>query len=102
MQTEEHGIGKDGGAGQAEERLSKPRTFKIEIDKKHYETQNPKPTGAELLTLAGKTPPEQFALYLRVKGNQPERIGLADHVDLTEPGVERFVTLPLDQTEGQR
>jgi len=77
----------------------RPRLFKIEIDKKPYETSNPHPTGRELLQLAGKIPPEQFGLYLRGKG-QPKRIGLDEIVNLEEPGVERFVTLPLDQTEG--
>jgi hypothetical protein len=74
--------------------------FKIQIDKHIFETRNPLPTGRELLELAGKNPPEQFALYLKPKGEQPKRIALADKVDLREPGVERFVTLPLDQTEG--
>lgn len=78
----------------------KPQSFKIQIDKVEYETTNPTPTGRELLTQAGKIPPEQFAIYLKAKGNQPQRVGLDETVDLREPGVERFVTLPLDQTEG--
>jgi hypothetical protein len=79
---------------------SKPRVFKIQIDKHSFESRNPTPTGRELLILAGKTPPEQFAIYQKMPGNQPTRIGLDATVDLREPGVERFVTLPLDQTEG--
>ena len=92
--------GKPGGDDRGGEQPTKPRAFRIQIDKKPYEVHHPKPTGLELLTLAGKVPPEQFALYLRNKGSQPLRIGLNDKVDLEEPGVERFVTLPLDQTEG--
>lgn len=78
----------------------KPRLYKIQIDKPFFEIPNPTPTGRELLKLAGKNPPDQFALYLKIKGGQPKRIGLDDRIDLREPGVERFVTLPLDQTEG--
>jgi hypothetical protein len=78
----------------------KPRIFKIQIDKVHYELHDANPTGAHLLTLAGKLPVENFAIYQRMKEGQPHRIGLHDHVDLTKPGTERFVTLPLDQTEG--
>lgn len=88
---------------QAEEKAEhagKPQSFKIQIDKPFFVTENPTPTGRDLLTLAGKTPPEQFAIYQKVKGGQPKRIGLDEKVDLREPGVERFVTLPLDQTEG--
>jgi hypothetical protein len=78
----------------------KPTVFKVQIDKNIFETRNPTPTGRDLLTLASKLPPEQFALYLKVKGEQPKRVGLDETVNLREPGVERFVTLPLDQTEG--
>ncbi len=82
------------------EHAGKPQVFKIQIDKSFFETSNPKPTGRDLLILAGKNPPEQYAIYLKAKGGQPQRIGLTQTVDLCEPGVERFVTLPLDQTEG--
>jgi hypothetical protein len=78
----------------------KPREYRVQIDKNFYEFRNPTPTGRELLTRAGKVPPDQFAIYLKVKGEQPQRIGLDQTVDLREPGTERFVTLPLDQTEG--
>ena len=92
--------GEHGHVGnQSPQPTHRPRLFKIEIDKKQYEISNPEPTGRDLLQLAGKVPPERFALYLRVKG-QPQRIGLDEKVNLEEPGVERFVTLPLDQTEG--
>lgn len=80
-----------------DDKKSKP--FKIQIDKDQYELDNPTPTARELLALAGKTPPEHFALYLKDKG-KPQRLQLDERVDLREPGVEKFVTLPLDQTEG--
>ena len=82
-----------------EQERGKP-TYKIQIDKPFFEVADPTPTGRALLLLAGKTPPEQFALYLKVPGAQPKRIPLDETVDLRAPGVERFVTLPLDQTEG--
>jgi hypothetical protein len=82
------------------EPVEKPRLFEIQIDKTVYKVENPTPTGRELLGIAGKSPPDQFAIYLKHKGAQPERIGLDQKVDLREPGVEKFVTLPLDQTEG--
>ena len=78
----------------------RPPTFRVQIDKPFFDVSNPVPTGRDLLILAGKLPPEQFALYLRIRGGQPRRIQLVEPVDLRAPGVERFVTLPLDQTEG--
>jgi hypothetical protein len=77
----------------------KPIVYKIQIDKKEYDVTNPTPAARDLLVLAGKVPPEHFALYRKDKG-QPERLTLDERVDLREPGVEKFVTLPLDQTEG--
>ena len=84
------------GSGEMEQ----PREYKIQIDKEILAVTNPNPTGRELLEFAGKKPPEQFAIYLKVKGGQPQRIEDEEKVNLTHPGVERFVTLPLDQTEG--
>lgn len=78
----------------------KSGAFKIQIDKQLLDVRDATPSGRDLLVLAGKSPPEQFALYLKPRGGQPKRVGLDDKVDLREPGVERFVTLPLDQTEG--
>ena len=74
--------------------------YKIQIDKDIISIPFPTPTGQELLKYAGKEPPEQYAIYLKVKGGQPQRIKADEKVDLRKPGVERFVTLPLDQTEG--
>lgn len=77
-----------------------PPAYKVQIDKGIFETHDPTPTGKDLLVLAGKNPPEHFAIYRKPKQGQPIRVELNERVDLREPGVERFVTLPLDQTEG--
>jgi len=92
----EHELAESAGTAQP----AKPRIYKVLIEKTLYEVADPAPTGRELLTIAGKQPPDQFAIYLKLPGQQPKRIGLDEKVDLREPGVERFVTLPLDQTEG--
>ena len=76
------------------------RTYKVQIDKTHYELENATPTARELLVIAGKQPPENFALYFKPHSGAPVRIAIDEKADLREPGVERFVTLPLDQTEG--
>ena len=76
------------------------REYKVQIDKDFLEAPVSRMTGRELLELAGKKPAEGYAIYLKVKGGQPQRIDLDQKIDLSQPGVERFVTLPLDQTEG--
>ena len=74
--------------------------YKVQIDKDFFEAPVSRMTGRELLELADKKPAEGYAIYLKVKGGQPQRIDLDQKIDLSPPGVERFVTLPLDQTEG--
>ncbi|HEX2653159.1 MAG TPA: multiubiquitin domain-containing protein [Xanthobacteraceae bacterium] len=78
-----------------------PETFKIRIDKTDFEINNSQPTGRDLLLLAGKNPPERFQIFQRQNSGTLVQLPLDKTVDLTEPGVERFVTLPLDQTEGE-
>jgi hypothetical protein len=78
-----------------------PVTYKVQIDKSQYEIENPDPTGRDLLILAGKNPPDRFQIFQRGKEGALQPIELDDTVDLRKPGVERFVTLPLDQTEGE-
>lgn len=99
MVSEESGSERKAGSGGPGEG-QRPRLYKIQIDKAFFETGDATPTGRALLQLAGKAPVEQFAIYLRAQGGQPSRIELDEIVDLRKPGVERFVTLPLDQTEG--
>ena len=72
----------------------------VQIDKDCFEAPATRMTGRELLELAGKKPAEHFAIYRKIKGGQPERIGLDEKIDLSRLGMERCLTLPLDQTEG--
>lgn len=78
------------------------KKYRIRIDKDHFDIANPVITGRELLMLASKEPVERFAVYQKVKGGGTERIALGQSVDVRTAGLERFVTLPLDQTEGSR
>ena len=68
-----------------------PREYKVQIDKDFFEAPVARMTGRELLELAGKKPAEGYAIYLKVKGGQPQRIDLDQKLDLCKPGVERFV-----------
>lgn len=76
------------------------RYFKVKVDLEYFTFDDPRPTGRQILVKAGKIPPERFILRQRNFGHQTREIGLDEHVDLAAPGVERFVTLPRDQTDG--
>ena len=75
-------------------------SYRIRIDKTNYTVQTPKISGRGLLELAKKDP-AKFGIYQHVRGRS-SRVVLDAEVDLTTPGMERFSTLPLDQTEGGR
>lgn len=76
------------------------KRYKIRVDREKFTVNVPTPSGRQILEIAGKRPPENWLLNQKVRGGQVRPIGLDDTVDLTEPGIERFMTLPKDQTEG--
>jgi hypothetical protein len=82
------------------ERPPRARRYRIRIDRERFVVTVPQMTGRELLILAGKTPPERFTITQKLRGGAVRPLGLDEPASFTEPGVERFMTLPLDQTEG--
>lgn len=72
--------------------------YRIKIDKEHFTVKGLTITGRELLALVKKDPTKS-GVYQMIHG-KPTRIPADEPVDLTKPGLERFTTLPLDQTEG--
>ena len=86
--------------GKRNEKPPHARSYVIRVDKVKFKVHTPHLTGREILTLAGKTPPEHFKLTQKLHGGAAKTVGLDEPVDFTARGVERFMTLPLDQTEG--
>lgn len=74
-------------------------TYRIRVDRQHYNVSSATTSGRDILSLAGKTP-ESHKLYQHKKGRQPEQIAPDEEVDLRGSGVERFTTMPKDTTEG--
>lgn len=72
--------------------------YKIKIDKDVYEVNQKLITGSKILELAGLTS-EEYDLRLKKKGGQT-LIGPNDQVDLSEPGIEKFVTFKKETSEG--
>lgn len=78
----------------------KAKRYRIRIDDQYYVVNQASMTGAELLKLAGKTPPENYILTQKLRGGVIKTISLSDVVDFTTPGIERFNTLPRQVQEG--
>ncbi len=75
------------------------KAYKIVIDKKEYDVAVSTMTGTQILALAGKTP-SAYRLDQKLHGGQVKKIGPNETVDFATPGLEKFMTLPLDQTDG--
>jgi hypothetical protein len=82
------------------EKPPKAKRYIIRVDKVKFTVEVASMRGRDILTLAGKTPPEQYKLTQKMHGGAAKTIGLDDVVDFREPGIERFMTLKRDQTEG--
>jgi uncharacterized protein (DUF1015 family) len=77
----------------------KAKRYIIKIDKKPFVVEKSILTGRELLTLAGKTPPEKFRIWQMIHG-QSHEMTLDEKVDVRAHGVEKFRTLSRTQTDG--
>jgi hypothetical protein len=76
------------------------RAFKFTIDDRQLEWGKPNISGRVLKSLAD-VPTDTYDLYLEVRGGgQDVLIRDADLIDLSKPGIERFITLIRDTTEG--
>src|ERR1700730_14429135 len=75
------------------------KKYRIRIDKHQYTVHVSEMTGREILVLAGKTP-EKFLLRQKFEGSV-EEIGPDKVVSFLGPGVERFMTIPNEVTEGE-
>jgi len=68
------------------------KIYKVKIDGEKHSFDDPKVTGTQLLTKAGKHPLDEHLIFQRLKNGQFEEIRLDESVDLTQPGLERFKT----------
>jgi hypothetical protein len=74
--------------------------YRIRVDKTVLVVDGPTITGRHILELANRIPVERYRLDQKLRGGETRKIELETVVDLTTPGLERFMSIPLDQTEG--
>lgn len=110
--SDKRGVGRDGGveweveeedlevAAKAGKPPRRAKRYRLRVDRDYFTVASMNLTGREILVLAGKVPPENFLLSQKLRGGQAKKVDLDEGIDLTTPGVERFMTLPKDQKEG--
>ncbi len=77
----------------------KGKKYKIKVDNIEFVVPETL-TGRGILQIAGKTPVERFQLNQKLHGGAVRKIGYDEVVNFSTPGIEKFMTIPLDQTEG--
>ncbi len=82
------------------ERPPAGQKYRIRVDKTVLVVDGPTIVGRQILELANRVPPERYRLDQKLRGGETRKIELNTVVDLTTPGLERFMSIPLDQTEG--
>jgi len=85
----------------AKKGLPKPPAvaYRILIDREPKVWNHPAITGAEILALVNKSPKEWTAVQRFADGHS-EPIKPDEKVDLTPPGIERFVTMRREAQDG--
>jgi hypothetical protein len=78
----------------------KAKKYRIRVDKEYFIVEVSSMTGAQILKLANKTPIDRWMLNQKHRGGKISPVGPDQVVDFVEHEVERFMTLPKDQTEG--
>ncbi len=76
------------------------KRYQIKVDKEHFVVDVSEMTGRQILELAGKSPVGRFILQMKV-GSTVRKIEYDEVVSFFLPGVERFMTIPNEVTEGE-
>ena len=76
------------------------KKYRIRVDKENFTVDTSTIKGREILGLVGKSP-DKYNLYQHIRGEKPKLVGADETVDLTAPGVERFSTMKIENTEGE-
>ena len=80
--------------------VPKGQEYKFRVDKVNVTVSEECLTGKQILEKAGYTPAENYLLRQILHGNQKVPIALDQQVCFTDPGIERFITIPKDPGDG--
>ncbi|MGN6604528.1 MAG: multiubiquitin domain-containing protein [Ginsengibacter sp.] len=84
----------------AGKKVPKDAEYKFRVDKISVTVSDECLTGKEILEKAGYKPADNYLLREVLHGNQKVPIALDQTVCFTEPGIERFITIPKDPGDG--
>lgn len=74
--------------------------YRFRVGKTSVTVDSPTLLGRDILSLAGKVPPEKYLLQQLGHGGATP-VALDQFVDLRAPGIERFSAIPKEVTDGE-
>ena len=75
-------------------------TYRFTVMKTLYQIHEKMVSGQKICEIAGLIPPEKYKLDMRMDNGKYREVPLDMVIDLSEPGIEKFVYITRDQTEG--
>lgn len=81
--------------------IRRARRYKLRIDSEFKVSTTRNITGRQILALVNKKP-EQYVLTQKIRGGGTVPVTADQVVDLHTPGIERFMTLARDATDGEQ
>ena len=84
--------GEIAGAASFSEPKHQKKEYEISIDGKLIDFSEKKVTGKQILEKACREPTQCYTLYQKLKGCDFEKVSLDETIDLSNPGIEHFVT----------
>ena len=75
-------------------------TYRFTVMKQLYHTHEKLISGRKICEVAGLLPPENYKLDMKMVSGEYREVPLDMIIDLSESGLERFVYITRDQTEG--
>ncbi|MGI0485503.1 multiubiquitin domain-containing protein [Pantanalinema rosaneae CENA516] len=72
--------------------------YRVQVDGQAHTVNDPMITGAQLLDVVVKRPPDEFLVFQVLRSGQMEEIRPDETVDLREPGIEKFITFKSDRS----
>ena len=80
-------------AGQTDKELKEPKKYQLKIDIDVFTVDKPQVTRIDILELANKNPSCRFEVYQEINPHkQLVLLGDGQVADLSQPGIEKFVT----------
>ena len=76
------------------------RGYRYKVNGDPLVSDSPKITGKTVLEKANLLPVERYMLRVKIAGHPPRKVALDEVVNLRHPGIEKFLAIPQDQTEG--